>query len=163
MDWSSMDGAVAEDKCGGMTPAVPEGPSVAPGDDLGVSLNLGKHASAKRPEGRSKHFKGLDTVWNNKYFQALDASTGEPLLENVIKGRYYLENTYLRPSSAASNAKGVVIDHHTGMPLIKSLVEGGFYMPREPRLKKSGKIDYIAHNRKMTREYRSTLFRCACS
>ena len=52
-------------------------------------------------------------------------------------------------------AKGVVIDHHTGMPLIKSLVEGGFYMPREPRLKKSGKIDYIAHNRKMTREYRS--------
>ena len=49
---------------------------MAPGDDLGVSLNLGKHASAKRPEGRSKHFKGLDTVWNNKYFQALDASTG---------------------------------------------------------------------------------------
>ena len=158
-----MDGAVAEDKCGRMTPAFPEGPSVAPSDDLGVSLNLGKHASAKRIEGRSKNFKGLDTVWNNKYFQALDASTGEPLLENVIKGRYYLENTYLRPSSAASNAKGVVIDHHTGMPLIKSLMEGGFYMPREPRLKKPGKIDFIAHNRKMTREYRSTLFRYACS
>ena len=134
---------------------------MAPGDDLGVSLNLGKHASAKRPEGRSKYFKGLDTVWN-KYFQALDASTGEPLLENVIKGRYYLENTYLRPSSAASNAKGV--DRSSHWHATHQIARGGWVLhAQRTQAQEVSKIDYIAHNRKMTREYRSTLFRYACS
>jgi hypothetical protein len=41
---------------------------------LGVSLTLNPHFKAKKPEGRSKSFKGLNTVWNNKYFQALDAT-----------------------------------------------------------------------------------------
>ena len=45
------------------------------GDDkLGVSLALNPHFKAKRPEGRSKNFMGLDTVWNNQYFQALDGN-----------------------------------------------------------------------------------------
>ena len=57
------------------------------GDDkLGVSLALDPHFKAKRPEGRSKNFKGLETVWNNQYFQALDGNgsgnhlCGQPVL-----------------------------------------------------------------------------------
>ena len=38
-----------------------------------MSLSLRPQFKAKRPEGRSKHFAGLNTAWNNKYFQALDA------------------------------------------------------------------------------------------
>ena len=37
-------------------------------------MTLNPHFKEKRPEGRSKQFSGLNTVWNNKYFQALDAN-----------------------------------------------------------------------------------------
>ncbi len=47
----------------------------AGGDDgLGVSLTLNPNFKAKRPEGRSKNFTGLNVGWNNKYFQTLDVN-----------------------------------------------------------------------------------------
>jgi hypothetical protein len=47
----------------------------AGGDDgLGVSLTLNPNFKAKKPEGRSKNFTGLNVGWNNKYFQTLDVN-----------------------------------------------------------------------------------------
>jgi hypothetical protein len=65
--------------------------------------------------------------------------TGKPLLQNILQGKYYMENTYTRPSSA-SNYKGICLDEQLGQPLVKSIVEGEFYFPKDNMLSKSRKV-----------------------
>lgn len=124
----------------------------------GVSLNFNPNFRPKRPEGRSKNFKGLNSVWNNIYNQAIEtgngAGKGKPLLQNILEGQYYMEKTQLRPQSAQSFFKhGTILDEGKNQPLVKSLIEGEFYKPKNMHKNYSTKVDYIAHNRKMTREY----------
>ena len=69
---------------------------------------------------------------------------GQPLLQNILEGRYYMQNTYERPLSASSQrpafTKGILIDEELGQPLVKSLVEGQFYFPKDEMLLKSRKV-----------------------
>jgi len=47
----------------------------------------------------------------------------------------------------------MLVDEELGQPLVKSLVEGEFYYPKDEMLSRSRKVNYVAHNRKMTKEY----------
>eukprot|EP00281_Chroomonas_sp_CCMP1168_P024734 CAMPEP_0206237934 /NCGR_PEP_ID=MMETSP0047_2-20121206/14538_1 /ASSEMBLY_ACC=CAM_ASM_000192 /TAXON_ID=195065 /ORGANISM="Chroomonas mesostigmatica_cf, Strain CCMP1168" /LENGTH=367 /DNA_ID=CAMNT_0053662419 /DNA_START=79 /DNA_END=1178 /DNA_ORIENTATION=- len=127
----------------------------------GLSLNFTPNFRSKRPEGRSKHFKGLNADWNNPYHQSLDAEgTGKPVLESIIQGRYYQARTdpYDRPESSLSTHKGfkgTQMDTTLQQPMVKSLIQGEFYgnPPRTAGGGRKDRIDFVTHNKRMTREY----------
>uniref|UniRef100_A0A6T8P845 EF-hand domain-containing protein n=1 Tax=Hemiselmis andersenii TaxID=464988 RepID=A0A6T8P845_HEMAN len=130
----------------------------------GLSLNFTPNFRPKRVEGRAKNFAALRSDWNNAYHQSLDLNgTGKPVLENIIQGIYYQErsNPYVRPNSVAGPPyvpKGTMMDaKKPGQALVKSLIQGDFYKnharPKTSYGDHRDKIDFIAHNRKMTREY----------
>eukprot|EP00283_Hemiselmis_rufescens_P003978 CAMPEP_0173419868 /NCGR_PEP_ID=MMETSP1357-20121228/1555_1 /TAXON_ID=77926 /ORGANISM="Hemiselmis rufescens, Strain PCC563" /LENGTH=515 /DNA_ID=CAMNT_0014382577 /DNA_START=229 /DNA_END=1775 /DNA_ORIENTATION=+ len=130
----------------------------------GLSLNFSPNFRPKRVEGRAKNFKGLRSDWNNAYHQSLDLNgTGKPVLENIIQGIYFHERTnpYVRPNTVAGPPfvpQGTTMDaRKPGQPLVKSLIQGDFYKnharPKTCYGDHRDKIDFIAHNRKMTREY----------
>mmetsp|Transcript_42292 Transcript_42292/g.96337 ORF Transcript_42292/g.96337 Transcript_42292/m.96337 type:complete len:474 (+) Transcript_42292:78-1499(+) len=107
----------------------------------------------KRPEGRSRTFQGLKSTWNNAYSQALDTD-GKPSVSNVIEGRYYMEgHNVFGETSMTTTRYGLVMDESMNQPLVKSLLQGEYYLKRGVNRPESAKVDYIAHNRKMTRDY----------
>ena len=99
----------------------------------------------------------LRKMSDNRSAHACTNHTGHPLLQNILEGRFYMERPSYRPSSASAqrpmHARGVLLDEELGQPMIKSLVEGEFYISKDDMSSKTKKMDYISHNRRMTKEY----------
>lgn len=108
---------------------------------------------SRRPEGRSRKFEGLAASWNNAYAQALDGD-GRPAVSNVIEGRFVFERVPAGARAVQQHSRpGLVMDESKGQPLVKSLLQGEYYALRGSGRPQSAKVDYISHNRKMTRDY----------